>query len=76
VHFPDVRIEYEDADGRSRLEDVEVTTVHYRGTHAAATAKSGFSRYSGLSARISGRGGSWEGGGGVPGRNLAEELLR
>ncbi len=26
VHFPDVRIEYEDIDGRSREEDVEVTT--------------------------------------------------
>ena len=35
---------------------MEVTTVHYRGAHAAAAAKSGFSRYSGLSARISGRG--------------------
>ena len=76
VHFPDVRIEYEDVDGRSRLEDVEVTTLHYRGAHAAAAAKSGFSRYSGLSARISGGGGSGRGGGGVPCRNLAEELLR
>lgn len=75
VHFPDVRIEYEDADGRSRLEDVEVTTVHYRGGHAAAAVKSGFSRYSGLSARISGRGGSGRGGGGVPRRRLEEQLL-
>ena len=56
VHFPDVRIEYEDIDGRSRDEDVEVTTVHYRGAHAAAAAKSGFSQYGGLSARISGAG--------------------
>lgn len=76
VHFPDVRIEYEDMDGRSRNEDVEVVTVHYRGAHAAAAAKSGFSRYSGSSARISGGGGSGRGRGGVPGRSLAEELLR
>jgi DNA-binding PadR family transcriptional regulator len=76
VHFPDVRIEYEDIDGRCREEDVEVTTVHYRGAHGAAAAKAGFSQYSGLSARISGRGGSGRAGGGVPGRKLAEELLR
>jgi DNA-binding MarR family transcriptional regulator len=76
MHFPDVRIEYDDIDGRSREEDVEVTTVHYRGAHGAAVAKSGFSQYSGLSARISGRGGSGRGGGAVPCRRLAEELLR
>src|SRR5437867_11838704 len=29
VHFPDVRIEYEDASGDIRWEDVEVTTEHY-----------------------------------------------
>jgi DNA-binding MarR family transcriptional regulator len=76
VHVPDVRIEYDDIDGRSRDEDVEVTTLHYRGAHGAAVAKSGFSQYSGLSARISGRGGSGRGGGAVPCRRLAEELLR
>lgn len=75
MHFPDVRIEYEDIDGRSREEDVEVTTVHYRGAHAAAAAKAGFSRYSGFSARLSG-GWSRRGGGGVPGPGLVEELLR
>src|SRR5512133_1459543 len=31
LHFPDVRIEYDDIDGRSRDLDIEVTTVHYRG---------------------------------------------
>lgn len=50
VHFPDVRIEYEDIDGRSREEDVEVTTPHYRGAHAAAVTRSGFSGYGGVSA--------------------------
>ena len=75
IHFPDVRIEYEDLDGRSREEDVEVTTVHYRGAHAAAAARSGFSRYGGISARVSaGRGGSRRGGRG-PDPRLAEEML-
>jgi hypothetical protein len=41
VHFPDRRIEYE-LDGRDRHEDVEITTGHYRGSHAASRAKAGF----------------------------------
>jgi hypothetical protein len=35
VRFPDVRIEYDDRDGRQRIEDVEVVTRHYRGAHAS-----------------------------------------
>jgi hypothetical protein len=76
VHFPDLRIEYEDLDERSRHEDIEVTTVHYRGAHAAAAARSGFSRYSGISARISGHGGGRSGDRRSPDSHLAEELLR
>jgi hypothetical protein len=58
VHFPDARIEYEDCDGRSRHEDLEVVTGHYRGAHAASAAKSGFTCYSvGVSGRSGGRGG-------------------
>jgi hypothetical protein len=45
VHFPDARIEYEDRDGRSRHEDIEIVTGHYRGAHAGAVARSGFSCY-------------------------------
>jgi hypothetical protein len=45
VHFPDARIEYEDRDGRSRHEDIEIVTGHYRGAHACAVARSGFSCY-------------------------------
>jgi len=74
AHFPDVRIEYEESDGRHGHRDVEVLTVHYRGGHAAAAARSGFSAYRGFSVRISGRGG----GGGRSGgrrRGLIEELL-
>lgn len=47
VHFPDLRIEYEDVNGEIRWEDVEVTTEHYRGGHAAAVARSGFSIHDG-----------------------------
>jgi hypothetical protein len=75
VHFPDVRIEYEDIDGRSREEDVEVITVHYRGAHAAAAARSGFSTYSGVSARVSGGPGGGRGRGGGRDPRLAEEML-
>jgi hypothetical protein len=66
VHFPDVRIEYRDIEGRPDHEDVEVLTVHYRGAHGAAAVRSGFSCYRGSSARV---GGSSRLGG------LAEEFL-
>jgi hypothetical protein len=41
VQFPDVRIEYDGRDGQRLIEDVEVTTPHYRGAHAAAKARGG-----------------------------------
>ena len=47
VHFPDVRIEYQDVNGDVRWEDVEVTTEHYRGAHGAAAARCGFSIHGG-----------------------------
>jgi hypothetical protein len=77
VHFPDLRIEYEGPDGRWEHQDVEVTTVHYRGAHGAATARSGFSCYRGSSARIGGRGGGGgrSGGGRSTNPRLAEEFL-
>jgi DNA-binding MarR family transcriptional regulator len=52
VHFPDVRVEYQDVNGDVRWEDLEVTTEHYRGAHRAAAARSGFSIHAG--ARIRG----------------------
>jgi DNA-binding MarR family transcriptional regulator len=70
VHFPDARIEYEADDGRWDHVDVEVVTVHYRGAHGAAAARSGFSCYGGSSARISGRSGGGRHGG------LAEEFWK
>jgi hypothetical protein len=54
VHFPDVRIEYEDRDGRAAVEDVEVETPHYRGAHAAAKARGGFTCYRSAGSRVGG----------------------
>jgi hypothetical protein len=73
VHFPDVRIEYETPDGRWDHVDVEVTTLHYRGAHGGAAARSGFSSYRGVSLRLGG--GSGGRGGGRSGAGLAEEML-
>ena len=50
VHFPDVRIEYEDANGDIRYEDVEVITEHYRGGHRTSAARCGFSMHDSRSA--------------------------
>jgi len=75
VHFPDVRIEYEELDGRHDHVDVEVLTIHYRGAHSAAAARAGFSAYGGSSGRIGGSGGSGGRGGGRP-RGFAEELWK
>jgi hypothetical protein len=52
VHFPDLRIEYEEADGRWDHDDIDVVTEHYRGAHAASVSKSGFITFSGSSARV------------------------
>jgi hypothetical protein len=71
VHFPDARIEYEDRDGRSRHQDLEVVTGHYRGAHAAASARSGFTQYRSLGYTVGGRSGRR-----TPDPRLAEELLR
>ena len=68
VHFPDLRIEYEDRDGRHHQEDIEVLTVHYRGAHGSAAARSGFTCYGAGSARTGG-------GRSAPSR-LAEDLLK
>jgi hypothetical protein len=75
VHFPDLRVEYQEPDGRWGREDIEVVTPHYRGAHSASVARSGFSTYGASSLRISGSGGGRSGHGGrTP--SLAEELIR
>lgn len=73
VQFPDLRIEYEWPDGRRDVEDVEVTTPHYRGAHASAKARAGFTRYRARGARVGGRSG--RGGGRSSDITLAEEIL-
>lgn len=73
VRFPDARIEYEDRDGRSRHEDIEVVTGHYRGAHAGAASKSGFTCYIVIGGMVGGRSG---GGRRTPHPRIAEELIR
>jgi hypothetical protein len=74
VQLPDARIEYEDRDGRRAVEDIEVVTPHYRGAHAAAKARSGFTRYRAFGARLGGLRTTGRSGRGIDPR-LAEELL-
>ena len=57
VHFPDLRLEYEWPDGRRDAENIEVTTPHYRGAHATAKVRAGFTRYRASSSRVGGRSG-------------------
>jgi DNA-binding PadR family transcriptional regulator len=76
VHFPDVRIEYVEPDGRWDREDIEVVTPHYRGVHGASVARAGFSTYRGMSLRISGSGGGGRGGRGGRSPSVIEELWR
>lgn len=76
VHFPDLRVEYVEPDGRWDREDIEVVTPHYRGAHSASVARSGFSTYSGLSITISGSTGGGGGGRGGRSPSIIEELLR
>ncbi len=75
VDIPDLRIEYDDRDGRRCVEDVEVVTPHYRGAHAAAKARAGFARYRAVGARVGGIGGTGRSGRQVDPR-AAEELLQ
>jgi hypothetical protein len=62
---PDLRIEYEDIDGRHDHQDVEILTIHYRGARGSAAARSGFGCHGGSSART----------GRSADPDLAEELL-
>ena len=74
VQFPDFRIEHEHPDGRRDVENVEVTTVHYRGAHASGKAAAGFTRFRSTTARV---GGSKSDAGAAPfDPREAEELLR
>ena len=74
VQFQDVRLECEMPDGRRAYEDVEVMTPHYRGAHAAAKVRAGFTRYGAIGARLSGAPGGSRAGRARDAR-LAEEML-
>jgi hypothetical protein len=75
VQLPDARLEYEDRDGRRAVEDIEVVTPHYRGAHAAAKVRAGFTRYRAVGARLGGLRTTGSSGRGIDPR-LAEELLQ
>lgn len=75
VQLPDARLEYEDRDGRRAVENIEVVTPHYRGSHAAAKVRAGFTRYRTVGARLGGLRTTGRSGRGVNPR-LAEELLQ
>jgi len=75
VQFPDVRIEYDERDGRRAIEDLEVTTPHYRGAHAAAKGRAGFTCYRAIGARLGGESGSSRSGGRGFDPRVAEELV-
>lgn len=75
VQFPDLRLELEMPDGRREIEDIEVTTLHYRGLQASGKASAGFTRYRSSGGRVGGRGGR-SGSRRGPDPHLAEEVLR
>ena len=75
VQFPDARLEYDGRDGRRSVEDIEVVTPHYRGAHAAAKVRAGFTRYRAVGARLGGLRTTGRSGRGVDPR-FAEELLQ
>jgi hypothetical protein len=74
VQFPDVRIEFDDRDGRWEREDIEVTTPHYRGRQLAAKGQAGFTCYRATGARLGG-GASGSRGGRPFDPRVAEEML-
>jgi hypothetical protein len=45
IPLPDLRIEYETAEGDMAKVDLELATEHYRGAHAAGKLKAGFKVY-------------------------------
>jgi len=67
VQFPDVRIEYEQPDGRSTHEDIELATEHYNSLQMAGKRSSGFTIC---------RGASSHGGGSPFDPHAAEGVLR
>ena len=51
IELPDLRIEYEDVDGRELHRDVELVTEHYSRAQLAGKARAGFALYRAAGAR-------------------------
>jgi hypothetical protein len=45
IRLPDLRIEYETANGEPARVDLELATEHYRGEHMSAKSRAGFKIY-------------------------------
>jgi hypothetical protein len=74
LELPDLRIEYETADGRIETRDVEVVTEHYSRAQLAGKARAGFSLYRAAPTGLGRTGGSRSGGTPMDPHNL--EWLR
>lgn len=74
LELPDLRIEYETADGRIETRDVEVVTEHYSRAQLAGKARAGFSLYRPAPTGLGRTGGSRVGGSPMNPHNL--EWLR
>jgi hypothetical protein len=62
LELPDLRIEYETADGRIETRDVEVVTEHYSRAQLAGKARAGFTLYRPTPTGLGRTGGSRSGG--------------
>ena len=62
LELPDLRIEYETADGRHESRDVELVTEHYSRAQLAGKAQAGFSMYRAAGSGRLGSGGARQGG--------------
>ena len=62
LELPDLRIEYETADGRHESRDVELVTEHYSRAQLAGKAQAGFSLYRAAGSGRLGGGGGRQGG--------------
>jgi hypothetical protein len=62
LELPDLRIEYETADGRHESRDVELVTEHYSRAQLAGKVQAGFSLYRAAGAGRRGAGGGRRGG--------------
>jgi len=68
ISLPDLRIEYETADGERRHVDLELATENYRPAHMSQKLRAGFKIY-GVNSTSRGRRAEWEG------RELTAEVL-